>query len=85
MRPSLTAGHVVHGGFFNSLRGTAHPNGLAGHFFIKGIGHVLKARILSDFEERIRTKMKRDRLTRGYAAKSPQKDDMERRHQRLRL
>jgi cytidylate kinase len=60
-------------------------HGLAGHFFIKGISHVLKVRIISDFEERIRTKMERDHISREKAAESLKKDDLERRHWSLRL
>lgn len=60
-------------------------HGLAGHFFIKDISHVLKVRIISDFEERVRTKMERDRVSQEIAAESLRKDDNERRQWSLAL
>ena len=60
-------------------------HGLAGHFFAKGVSHVLKVRVILDFEERIRTKMERDHVTRAIAAESLEKDDKERRQWSLKL
>ncbi len=39
-------------------------HGLAGHFFVKDIPHVIKVRILSDMEYRIKYVMERDKITR---------------------
>ena len=37
-------------------------HGLAGHFFVKGVFHVLKVRIIADMEERVRLVMRREAL-----------------------
>lgn len=42
-------------------------HGLAGHFFVKDIPHVLKVRIIADLEYRIKFVMKRDKLSRNKA------------------
>lgn len=55
-------------------------HGLAGHFFVKNIPHVLKVRILADRQDRIRTKMARDGLSREEAARRLDEDDNQRRH-----
>ena len=53
--------------------------GLAGHFFVKNIPHVLKVRILADFEERVRLEMARKGVSEKKAAHILKKDDEERR------
>ncbi len=53
--------------------------GLAGHFFVRGVSHVLKVRILSDFEDRVRLEMEREGISEKEAAHILEKDDEERR------
>jgi len=54
-------------------------HGLAGHFFVEGVRHVLKVRIFADIEERARVEMERENLSREEALELLQKDDEERR------
>lgn len=54
-------------------------HGLAGHFFVKGVAHVLKVRIIADLEDRIRIVMERDGISRKQAARFLEKMDAERR------
>jgi len=54
-------------------------HGLAGHFFVKGISHVLKVRIIADLEERVRLEMEREGIPRSEALHLLKKDDEERR------
>ena len=54
-------------------------HGLAGHFFVKGISHVLKVRIIADLEDRVRLEMEREGIAREEALNILQKDDEERR------
>jgi cytidylate kinase len=42
-------------------------HGLAGHFFVKDIPHVLKVRIIADLEYRIKFVMERDKISRDKA------------------
>lgn len=60
-------------------------HGLAGHFFLQGIPHVLKVRIIADMEDRIREEMKRENLTAEKARYLLKKDDDERRKWSLML
>ncbi|MGB3399127.1 MAG: cytidylate kinase-like family protein [Candidatus Deferrimicrobiaceae bacterium] len=54
-------------------------HGLAGHFFLKNISHVLKVRIIADLEDRIANKMKLEgHLSREAAQRLIKKDDEER-------
>ncbi len=53
-------------------------HGLAGHFFVKGISHVLKVRIIADIEERARLEMEREGISRAEALRILEKDDEER-------
>lgn len=53
-------------------------HGLAGHFFVKGLSHVLKVRIIADIEERVRLEMQREGISRQEALRILQKDDEER-------
>jgi cytidylate kinase len=53
-------------------------HGLAGQFFVQGVSHVLKVRVLADTEDRIRIVMKRDNVTRESAAAILKHDDAER-------
>ena len=54
-------------------------HGLAGHFFVKDIAHVLKVRIISDLEDRVRIEMEDKGISRNEARRIIQKDDAERR------
>jgi cytidylate kinase len=54
-------------------------HGLAGHFFVSGISHVLKVRILADLEDRVQIEMEREKISRSEAVAVIKKDDEERR------
>lgn len=54
-------------------------HGLAGHFFVKDIPHVLKVRIIADLEYRIKFVMERDKLSRDKAIDFLKKIDNSRR------
>ncbi len=54
-------------------------HGLAGHFFLNGVRHALKVRIISDMEDRVRTEMQRERVSREEALRVLTSDDEERR------
>lgn len=60
-------------------------HGLAGHFFLQGIPHVLKVRIIADMEDRVREEMNRENLTNEKARYLLKKDDDERRKWGLTL
>jgi cytidylate kinase len=60
-------------------------HGLAGHFFVKHISHVLKVRIIADREERLKIKMEREKTSREKALEALEKDDHERRQWSLKL
>jgi cytidylate kinase len=53
-------------------------HGLAGHFFLKGVSHVLKVRIIADMDQRARLEMERRGVTYQEALQSLKKDDEER-------
>jgi cytidylate kinase len=54
-------------------------HGLAGHFFLQGIPHVLKVRIIADLNLRIEEEMRRENISADEARKILVKDDEERR------
>lgn len=54
-------------------------HGLAGHFFIKGISHVLKVRIIADMENRVKFEMEREGISKREALRILKNDDRERR------
>jgi hypothetical protein len=60
-------------------------HGLAGHFFLKGVGHVLKVRILADLETRVKLEMERENISMEEARYIIKKDDDERRKWALSL
>ena len=60
-------------------------HGLAGHYFLKGIKHVMKIRILSDIENRVRLEMERENISAEEALYVLKKDDHERRQWGIRL
>jgi cytidylate kinase len=53
-------------------------HGLAGHFLLKGIPHVLKVRIIADLENRVQEEMKRENISAEEARQILLKDDEER-------
>ncbi|MGO9952767.1 MAG: AAA family ATPase [Dissulfurispiraceae bacterium] len=54
-------------------------HGLAGHFLLKGISHVLKVRIMSDMLDRVKLEMEREKISEKEALRILQNDDEERR------
>lgn len=54
-------------------------HGLAGHFFLQDISHVMKVRIIANMEERIREEMIRENCSADEARYTLKKDDEERR------
>ncbi|MEW6267211.1 MAG: cytidylate kinase-like family protein [Thermodesulfobacteriota bacterium] len=60
-------------------------HGLAGHFFLKGVAHSLKVRIIADTEDRVKEEMARENISRSEALKMIKKDDDERRRWSLAL
>jgi cytidylate kinase len=55
-------------------------HGLAGHFFLKGVSHVLKVRIIADMDYRVKVEMEREGSSRKDAIRLLKKDDEERRN-----
>ncbi len=60
-------------------------HGLAGHFFLQDIPHVLKVRIIADMEDRVKEEMKRENISAEEARLILKKDDDERRKWGLSL
>ena len=60
-------------------------HGLAGHFFLQGIPHVLKIRITADLEERVKNEAARENISLDKAREVLVKDDEERRKWALTL
>jgi cytidylate kinase len=54
-------------------------HGLAGHFLLQGLPHVLKVRVIADLEDRVQEEMKREKISAGEARRILRKDDEERR------
>jgi cytidylate kinase len=54
-------------------------HGLAGHFFVKDISHVLKVRIIADMDDRVQLEMERESISRKEALRILKTDDAERR------
>ncbi|MDA8139198.1 MAG: cytidylate kinase-like family protein [Desulfobacteraceae bacterium] len=54
-------------------------HGLAGHFFVQGISHAIKVRIIADFEDRVAEEMQREGISSEQASKALSRDDEERR------
>ncbi len=54
-------------------------HGLAGHFLLRGIPHVLKVRVIADLEDRVKEEMKREKISAAAARRILQEDDQERR------
>jgi len=53
-------------------------HGLAGHFYVRGVSHVLKVRIIADMQDRIQTVMEREKISHESALTLIKKDDLER-------
>jgi len=53
-------------------------HGLAGHFFLKGISHVCKVRIISDIKDRVMLEMQRENISEKEAYRILVKDDEQR-------
>lgn len=53
-------------------------HGLAGHFLISDLPHILKVRIIADLDDRIRLEMERHRLSHAEAKKRIHEDDTQR-------
>ncbi len=61
-------------------------HGFAGHFFVKAIPHVLKVRIISDMDDRVRCMMDREQISdKREALKMVNQVDQERRSWSLKL
>ncbi len=54
-------------------------HGLAGHFFVAGVSHMLKVRIIADMDERVQLEMKRNDVSQDEALRVLKNDDEERR------
>ncbi len=54
-------------------------HGLAGHFFVKGVSHALKVRIIADMDDRVRLEMAREKVSKEEALRILKGDDEERR------
>jgi cytidylate kinase len=53
-------------------------HGLAGHFLVPGVSHVLKVRILASMEERVAEEIRREGISAEEARKMLKRDDEER-------
>ncbi|GAB6190445.1 cytidylate kinase-like family protein [Desulfocastanea catecholica] len=60
-------------------------HGLAGHFFLQDISHVLKVRIIASMEDRVKEEMKRENCSAEEARYTLKKDDAERQKWSLSL
>ncbi len=60
-------------------------HGLAGHFFLSGISHVCKVRIIADIQDRVQEEMRRENISAEKALYILKKDDEERRKWALQM
>lgn len=60
-------------------------HGLAGHYFLRNIAHVLKVRIIANIDDRVQEEMKRGNSSREDALYLLKKDDEERRKWGLQI
>src|SRR5512136_100067 len=67
------------------LRDNVVYHGLAGHFFLQEVPHVMKVRIIAAFEDRVREEMKRENISAEKARYALKKGDEERRKWGLSL
>jgi len=54
-------------------------HGLAGHFFVNNVSHVLKVRIIAEMEDRVKLEMQREGISENEALRILTNDDEERR------
>ncbi len=54
-------------------------HGLAGHFYVKGVSHVLKVRIIANMKDRVQIVMDRENISAESALERIKKDDIARR------
>ncbi len=54
-------------------------HGLAGHFFVTNVSHVLKVRIIAEMKDRVKLEMQRKGITESEALRILKSDDEERR------
>jgi cytidylate kinase len=69
----------------NFQRDNVVYHGMAGHFFVKGIPHVLKVRVIVDLEDRVKLVMARNGQSRKEALRTVKKLDEERSRWSLQL
>jgi cytidylate kinase len=60
-------------------------HGLAGHFFLRGVAHGLKVRVIANLDDRVRWEMERESISSDEARHLLKKDDYERRRWALAL
>jgi len=60
-------------------------HGLAGHFMLKDLPHVLKVRILADLDDRVKEEMKREKISAEEARRILLRDDEERRKWSIKI
>jgi len=60
------------------MRDNVVYHGLAGHFYVKGVSHVLKVRIIADMKDRIQIVMDRENIPYESALALIKKDDLAR-------
>lgn len=63
----------------HTLRDNVVYHGLAGHYFLRDVSHVLKVRILANIEDRVKEEMRREKISAEEARFVLKKDDEERR------
>ncbi len=61
-------------------KGNIIYHGLAGHFFVQNVPHVLKVRLMADMETRVEEVMKRENVNEATAQDHIAKEDKERRN-----
>jgi cytidylate kinase len=54
-------------------------HGLAGHFFVRGVSHALKVRVITDLDERVRILTEREDIGPKAAARIIEREDRDRR------
>lgn len=70
--------YIQAGILMNFQRDNIVYHGMAGHFFVKGVPHVLKVRIIADVEDRIKLVMERDGISLKEAQRTVKRLDEER-------
>ena len=76
----------IENAFLEHVRsGNVVYHGLAGHFFLRGVSHAFKVRVIADLEERVRLEMEREGVDARTARETLRKDDFERRRWALAL